>query len=92
LSDAGLIVIDNKYNLPWELFVSAVGMPGKTAYMGWKEHSHAKHVRSHSLPAYAGTTLMTVLKGETVFVSGGAGPVGSYVSPLVDIPQTHPWL
>jgi NADPH-dependent curcumin reductase CurA len=35
-------------------------MPGKTAYMAWKEYSSAK-------------------AGEVVFVSGGAGPVGSYV-------------
>ncbi|KAF6755039.1 alcohol dehydrogenase [Ephemerocybe angulata] len=55
-----LIVLDNKQKLPWSYYVGAAGMPGKTAYMAWKEYSSAK-------------------KGETVFVSGGAGPVGSFV-------------
>ncbi|KAF5335316.1 hypothetical protein D9611_011771 [Ephemerocybe angulata] len=57
---ADLMVLDNKQKLPWSYYVGAAGMPGKTAYMAWKEYSSAK-------------------KGETVFVSGGAGPVGSFV-------------
>ncbi|KAF7319221.1 NAD(P)-binding protein [Mycena chlorophos] len=44
-------------------YVGAAGMPGHTAYAGWKEHSHAK-------------------AGETVFVTTGAGPVGSFVIQL----------
>ncbi|KDR83259.1 hypothetical protein GALMADRAFT_239127 [Galerina marginata CBS 339.88] len=59
----GLEVIKNPYNLPWSTFLGVLGMPGKTAYMGWKEFSSAK-------------------KGETVFVSTGAGPVGSLVLQL----------
>ncbi|KAF8996522.1 alcohol dehydrogenase [Cyathus striatus] len=59
-----LRVLDNKYNLPWSVFVGTAGMPvGKTAYMAWKEYALAK-------------------KGETVFVSTGAGPVGSFVIQL----------
>ncbi|KAF9222038.1 NAD(P)-binding protein [Gyrodon lividus] len=34
--------IDNKYNLPWGVFVGAAGMPGQTAYCGWKEYAQAK--------------------------------------------------
>ncbi|KAJ6514159.1 hypothetical protein DFH09DRAFT_1333105 [Mycena vulgaris] len=26
----------------WTMYVGAAGMPGKAAYFGWKEHSHAK--------------------------------------------------
>ncbi|KAF8996531.1 alcohol dehydrogenase [Cyathus striatus] len=37
-----LRVLDNKHNLPWSVYVGAAGMPGKTAYMAWKEYSHAK--------------------------------------------------
>jgi len=55
-----LTAIENPYNLPWSLFIGVLGMPGKTAYMAWKEYSQAK-------------------KGETLFVSTGAGPVGSLV-------------
>ncbi|KAJ7210029.1 NAD-P-binding protein [Mycena pura] len=49
--------------LPWTVYVGAAGMPGKTAYMGWKEFSRAK-------------------KGETAFITTGAGPVGSMVIQL----------
>ncbi|KAF8552842.1 NAD(P)-binding protein [Imleria badia] len=34
--------IDNKYNLPWSVFVGIARLPGHTAYFGWEEHSHAK--------------------------------------------------
>ncbi|KAF8441615.1 alcohol dehydrogenase [Boletus edulis BED1] len=34
--------IHNEYNLPWSAFVGIAGLPGKTAYFGWKEHSRAK--------------------------------------------------
>ncbi|PFH48598.1 hypothetical protein AMATHDRAFT_42127 [Amanita thiersii Skay4041] len=57
---AGLRVIENKHNLPWSVFLGAAGMPGETAFMGWREYARAQ-------------------KGETVFVSTGAGPVGSLV-------------
>ncbi|KAJ3517329.1 hypothetical protein NLJ89_g582 [Agrocybe chaxingu] len=59
----GLQVVENAYNLPWSVFVGVVGMPGKTAYMAWKEYAHPK-------------------QGETVFISTGAGPVGSFVIQL----------
>ncbi|TFK33617.1 hypothetical protein BDQ12DRAFT_690946 [Crucibulum laeve] len=56
----GLSKLPNEHGLSWSVYVGAAGMPGKTAYMAWKEYSQAK-------------------KGETVFVSAGAGPVGSLV-------------
>ncbi|KAF8879983.1 hypothetical protein CPB84DRAFT_1792920 [Gymnopilus junonius] len=57
LKDFGdLRVIENKENLAWFTYLGVLGMPGKTAYMAWKEYSQAK-------------------KGETVFVSAGAGPL-----------------
>ncbi|KIJ62669.1 hypothetical protein HYDPIDRAFT_176457 [Hydnomerulius pinastri MD-312] len=34
--------VDNKHNLPWNVFVGAVGMPGQTAYAAWKEYANAK--------------------------------------------------
>ncbi|KAF9470780.1 NAD(P)-binding protein, partial [Pholiota conissans] len=56
-------VITNPNNLPWSTFIGVLGMPGRTAFMAWKEFSKAK-------------------PGETVFVSTGAGPVGSLVIQL----------
>ena len=34
--------IENKENLPWSVYIGLGGMPGKTAYYGWKEFAHAK--------------------------------------------------
>ncbi|KAJ6506916.1 alcohol dehydrogenase [Mycena sanguinolenta] len=59
----GLIFLEKNPKLPWTVFVGAAGMPGQTAYYGWKEFSHAK-------------------KGETAFITTGAGPVGSMVIQL----------
>ncbi|TFK65471.1 alcohol dehydrogenase [Pluteus cervinus] len=60
---ADLRVLDNTHRLPWSTFVGAAGMPGQTAFYGWKEFSHAT-------------------RGETVFVSGAAGAVGSFIIQL----------
>ncbi|KAJ7673815.1 hypothetical protein DFH06DRAFT_1035955 [Mycena polygramma] len=38
----GLVFLEKDPELPWTVYVGAAGMPGKTAYMGWKEFSHAK--------------------------------------------------
>ncbi|KAF4618892.1 hypothetical protein D9613_009804 [Agrocybe pediades] len=63
LSSAGLEILGNPHNLPWSTYLGVLGLPGKTAYYGWKEYSKAK-------------------KGETAFVSTGAGAVGSLVIQL----------
>ncbi|KAJ7668858.1 hypothetical protein B0H17DRAFT_1087578 [Mycena rosella] len=62
-SAEGLVFLEKDPELPWTVYVGAAGMPGKTAFMGWKELAHAK-------------------KGETAFVTTGAGPVGSMVIQL----------
>uniref|UniRef100_A0A8H8CGT4 Enoyl reductase (ER) domain-containing protein n=1 Tax=Psilocybe cubensis TaxID=181762 RepID=A0A8H8CGT4_PSICU len=62
----GLQVVQNPNNLPWSTFIGALGMPGMTAYTGWKEFSHSK-------------------RGETAFVTAGAGPVGSMVIQLAKL-------
>ncbi|KAJ6475587.1 hypothetical protein C8R45DRAFT_1159745 [Mycena sanguinolenta] len=59
----GLNFLEKNPMLPWTAFLGAAGMPGLTAYCGWKEFSKAK-------------------KGETAFVTSGAGPVGSIVIQL----------
>ncbi|KAJ7250635.1 hypothetical protein C8J57DRAFT_677633 [Mycena rebaudengoi] len=38
----GLRLIERRPELPWTVYVGAAGMPGKTAYMAWKEFSNAK--------------------------------------------------
>ncbi|KAJ6502805.1 hypothetical protein C8R47DRAFT_1039299 [Mycena vitilis] len=62
--DLGYLQIFEKHpNLPWSAYVGAAGMPGQTAFGGWKEFSDAK-------------------PGEVVFVTTGAGGVGSMVIQL----------
>ncbi|KAJ7582175.1 alcohol dehydrogenase [Mycena floridula] len=61
-----LRVIKNEVNLPWSLYVGVLGMPGKTAYYGWKEYANPK-------------------KGEVLFVTTGAGPVGALVIQLAKL-------
>ncbi|TFK65472.1 alcohol dehydrogenase [Pluteus cervinus] len=56
-------VIENKPNLPWSVYLGALGVPGKTAYYAWKEYAHPK-------------------RGETVYISGAASAVGSFVVQL----------
>ncbi|KAJ7731628.1 hypothetical protein B0H16DRAFT_1427404 [Mycena metata] len=58
-----LQLMERHPNLPWSVYLGAAGMPGQTAYMGWKEYSSAK-------------------AGEVVFVTAGAGSVGSMVIQL----------
>ncbi|KAH7912767.1 alcohol dehydrogenase [Hygrophoropsis aurantiaca] len=38
----GLTFIEKRENLPWSVYVGAAGMPGQTAYVGWKKFSNAK--------------------------------------------------
>ncbi|KIJ29059.1 hypothetical protein M422DRAFT_784418 [Sphaerobolus stellatus SS14] len=57
---SNLIVLKNEEKLPWTAYLGVCGMPGQTAYIGWKLYAQAK-------------------KGETVFVTTAAGPVGSNV-------------
>ncbi|KAF8881864.1 hypothetical protein BD779DRAFT_1675208 [Infundibulicybe gibba] len=35
-------VVHNEHNLPWSVYIGAAGMPGQTAYYGWREFSKAK--------------------------------------------------
>ncbi|TEB24770.1 NAD(P)-binding protein [Coprinellus micaceus] len=58
-----LASLPNEAGIPWTAYVGAAGMPGQTAYMGWKEYAKAK-------------------KGDVAFMSGAAGPVGSFVVQL----------
>ncbi|KAJ7017827.1 hypothetical protein C8F04DRAFT_1278731 [Mycena alexandri] len=64
IPELGALQIMEKHpNLLWSVYLGAAGMPGQTAYMGWKEYSNAK-------------------AGEVVFVTAGAGSVGSMVIQL----------
>ncbi|TFY56026.1 hypothetical protein EVJ58_g7888 [Rhodofomes roseus] len=60
-------VLGNEQSLPWSAYLGVCGMPGQTAFYAWNEFSRAKKV---------------TLSGDVVFVTAGAGPVGSTVIQL----------
>ncbi|KIY67772.1 NAD(P)-binding protein [Cylindrobasidium torrendii FP15055 ss-10] len=62
-SSAGLEKLDNQAHIPWSAYLSAAGMPGQTAYFGYKEFVKAK-------------------KGQTIWITTGAGAVGSILIQL----------
>ncbi|KAJ7710412.1 chaperonin 10-like protein [Mycena rosella] len=39
---SGFIFLEGKPGLPWSVYTGAAGMPGQTAYAGWKEYAYAK--------------------------------------------------
>ncbi|KAJ7094726.1 alcohol dehydrogenase [Mycena belliarum] len=41
-SMAGLEVIEKDPKLNWSVYLGAAGMPGRTAFMGWREYARAK--------------------------------------------------
>ncbi|KAJ7841481.1 alcohol dehydrogenase [Mycena olivaceomarginata] len=74
-----LEVIERDPRLHWSAYVGAAGMPGETAFIGWREHSDAKKAS----PAYTQIdSLLIDWKGEVAYISTGAGPVGSMVIQL----------
>lgn len=79
-------LIQNPYNLPWSNYVGVLGMPGQTAYFAWKEHAHPVKVSSSPLQVFLTSGAESdVGQGETIFVSAGAGPVGSFVIQLAKL-------
>lgn len=61
------LITKTEASLPWSVYVGALGLPGRTAYFGYKEYAKAK-------------------KGDTIFVSAGAGAVGSCVYSILCSP------
>ncbi|KAF8843267.1 NAD(P)-binding protein [Paxillus ammoniavirescens] len=69
--------IDNQHNLPWSVFVGAVGMAGQTAYCGWKEYSRAKEGEVAFITSGAGAIGSLVIQlakrdGMKVIASAGS--------------------
>jgi hypothetical protein len=67
--------VKRSLTLPWIPYVGVLGMPGKTAFYGYKAFADAKKVSVCFLSAYR--SLNTTFQGETIFVSSAAGAVGS---------------
>lgn len=57
-----LKILKNEESLSWSTYTGAAGMPGKTAYMAWKEFAETENGKG---------------KGGVAYISAGSGPVGS---------------
>ncbi|KAG6901822.1 hypothetical protein C0995_007529 [Termitomyces sp. Mi166 len=72
----GLTIIMNEYNLPWSAYVGVTGMPGKTAFMAWKEYSRAKKGETAFITAGGGpvgSLVIQLAKSDGLKVIASAG-------------------
>ena len=76
-------ILENKEGLPWSVYIGVAGMPGTSFLLanGWTvmltRSARAGQTAYNGWKEYADAK-----KGETVFVTTGAGPVGSMVIQL----------
>ncbi|PPQ71633.1 hypothetical protein CVT26_010594 [Gymnopilus dilepis] len=73
---AGLVVIDNKYELPLSVYLGVLGMPGQTAYTAWKEYSNAKKGETVFVSTGGGpvgSLVIQLAKRQGLRVIGSAG-------------------
>jgi len=71
-----LTVFENKHNLPISSYVGVAGMPGKSAYMPWKEFSAAKKgetVFVSSAAGAVGSFIIQLAKADGCKVIASAG-------------------
>ncbi|KAJ6533898.1 hypothetical protein DFH09DRAFT_1369943 [Mycena vulgaris] len=78
LATSMLELIEPDPKLKLSAYLGAAGLTGQSAFMAWKEYSHATKVLGNPFSSFYPRSL-PFSKGEVVFVSGGAGAVGSIV-------------
>ncbi|KAF8349606.1 hypothetical protein F5887DRAFT_1235611 [Amanita rubescens] len=72
----GLSKIENLHNLPWSVYIGVAGMPGLTAFAGWREHSRAKKgetVFVSSGASAVGSLVIQIAKLDGLKVIASAG-------------------
>ncbi|KAF8530097.1 NAD-P-binding protein [Hysterangium stoloniferum] len=75
-SASGLRVLENKEKLPWSVYVGTAGMPGQTAFLGWKEFSKAQKgetVFVTTAGGPVGSAVVQIAKSEGLKVIASAG-------------------
>ncbi|EJU01637.1 alcohol dehydrogenase [Dacryopinax primogenitus] len=81
-STASLVrVIEKRENVPLSTYLDVLGMPGETGWYGLEEYGELKAV-SFSAPHKEDLNERLSWQGESIYVSTGAGPVGSMVIQL----------
>ncbi|KAJ7464191.1 alcohol dehydrogenase [Mycena latifolia] len=69
----GLTLVEKDPKLPWTVYVGAAGLPGKTAFMGWKEFSKAKKGETAFITSGAGIMVIQLAKRDGLKVVASAG-------------------
>ncbi|KAI5451086.1 hypothetical protein NCC49_001964 [Naganishia albida] len=82
-----LRVIKNEEGLPWSAYIGAAGMPGKTAFMAWKEIADAKKGEVAFVSAGTGPVGQMVIQlakadGLKVISSAGSDEKVAYLKEL----------
>ncbi|KAF8506256.1 NAD-P-binding protein [Gautieria morchelliformis] len=73
---SGLTVLENKEGLPWSTYLGMAGMPGQTAYVGWKLFSKAKKgetVFVSTAGGPVGSAVVQIAKSQGLKVIASAG-------------------
>jgi NADPH-dependent curcumin reductase CurA len=83
----GFSKVENNHNLPWTVFVGAAGMPGQTAYCGWKEYAEAKKGEVAFITTGAGAVGSLVIQlakrdGLKVIASAGSDEKVAFMKEL----------
>ncbi|GJJ15254.1 hypothetical protein Clacol_009530 [Clathrus columnatus] len=84
---AQLRVIKNDEKLPWSTYLGVLGMPGQTAYIGWKQYSQAKKGETVFVTSAAGAVGSFVVQlakaqGLTVIASAGSDDKVEFVQDI----------
>ncbi|TFK22716.1 alcohol dehydrogenase [Coprinopsis marcescibilis] len=80
-------IIENKHNLPLSYYVGVAGMPGKTAFMAWKEYSRSKKgevafVSTGAGPVGSFVIQLAKLDGMKVIGSAGSDEKVEYMKSI----------
>jgi len=83
----GLRIIKNEENLPWSVYIGALGMPGQTAYYAWKEYANPQKGEVAFISTAAGTVGSFVVQlakasGLKVIASAGSDEKVEWVKSL----------
>ncbi|KAK7032713.1 NAD(P)-binding protein [Favolaschia claudopus] len=69
----GLQIMDKVANLPWSVYLGPAGLPGQTAYIGWKEFANAKEGETVFVTTGAGMMVIQLAKQAGLKVIASAG-------------------
>ncbi|KAF7800084.1 hypothetical protein EIP86_011327 [Pleurotus ostreatoroseus] len=75
----GLRIIANEEGIPWSVYVGVAGMPGQTAYYGWKEFADPQKGDVVFVSGGAGRLHMTIYSSHDTQHEPHVGPVGATV-------------